>query len=270
MERNKIYHGNCLDYFDQIEPESIDLVFTDPPYIKALTDLYTDWNGRNMDFEVYGELYNRILKDNGQVAIFADFETAVAITNCFQRYFKFKFYWIWQKPLGQPVNKSQPILNTEMILVFAKKETKTKDLTFNWQSITTKGLPYKKDSNGGNATRKNAPAYITDNQTGARYPKQVLNYPAKCNMTADERQQHPTQKPEGLCGTVIKALSNKNDVILDTFAGSGSIPAAAYKLDRQFIGIEKEKKYYEMAKKRIDMENLSLFRDKSRILEKVS
>lgn len=251
IELNKIHLGNNIDLLPEIEDKSVDLICSDPPYIHCLADLYKSWNSRNMDWEFYSEQFDRILKDNGQIATFSDFQTAVAITNGLQKYFRFRFYWIWIKSNGQPVNSKQPISNVEMIHVWGKKEAKTKDLAFN--PIFSKGLPYTKKHRAGNKTRKQEKDYITESN-GDRFPSQTLYYPSKDNLPQIERTSYPTQKPLGLCGYIIKTLSNNGgDLILDPFSGSGSIPIAASKLKCDFIGIEKDVGYWRNSVKRLEV-----------------
>ncbi|MCF7740961.1 MAG: site-specific DNA-methyltransferase [Candidatus Marinimicrobia bacterium] len=264
MTENKLIKGNCLDYLPEIEKNSIDFIFTDPPYIKALADLYQEWHEQNHDFKVYGDIFSKILKANGQVAIFCDFKTSVAIAKGFQDYFKFRYYYIWQKSNGQPVNKYMPRKNTELILIFKPKKALTSDLTYN--PIFSKGKPYVKKHKAGNKTRNSDKSYITKNN-GKRYPNQILKYPSKDCMKFNERTDHPTQKPLGLCKYIIKTLSNPGDLILDPFTGSGSLPLAALKLNRQFIAIEKNPKYYKIAKSRITVENnkQSIFNNKPKL-----
>ncbi|MHA1877169.1 MAG: DNA methyltransferase, partial [Promethearchaeota archaeon] len=173
---NKITLANCIDVLPQIEGKSIDFIFTDPPYITALADLYKSWNSRNMDWLFYAEQFDRILKDNGQIATFSDFPTAVAISNAFQKYFRFRFYWTWIKSNGQPVNSKQPRSNVELISVWAKKKGLTRDLTYN--PIMKRGLCYIKRHRAGNKTRKQEKDYITESN-GDRFPSQTLYYPSK-------------------------------------------------------------------------------------------
>ena len=251
MTENKLIKGNCLDYLPEIEKNSIDFIFTDPPYIKALADLYKSWHETNHDWEVYGDMFSKILSPTGQIAIFGDLPTTTAITNGFSDYFDFRYYYIWQKSNGQPISKYQPISNTEIITIWKHKGAKTGDLAYN--PIYKKGAPYTKKHRAGNITRKSDKTYTTRNE-GKRYPTQILKHPSKDCMQHKERTDHPTQKPLSLCKYIIKTLSNPGDTILDPFTGSGSIPLAASELDRQFIAIEKNHKYYKIAKGRLETE----------------
>ena len=249
---NKIHPADAFDLLPSIPAGSVDLIFTDPPFVTALAGLYQSWNLSNHDFEVLGDQFNRILKPTGQIAIFADYLTGLAIGNAFQKYFAFRFYFLWIKSHGQPIGKKQPISNTEMILVWKHKKAKTSDLIFNAQREP--GKAYRKVHKAGNLTRKKYNGYLTENTTGDRFPTQCLYYPAKDNLPELERTDHPTQKPLALCGYIIKSLSNPGDLVLDPFTGSGSIPVACHRLDRRFIGIERDPIYYDIARNRIDYE----------------
>ena len=254
IELNTIHVGNCFDLLPQIEAKSIDLAFTDPPYKKSLAELYK-WNN-DLNFHVLSWYFNKVLTDNGQICIFADFLTSVEVHTAFQNYFRFRFFWIWNKPLGQPVGsgKKQPNSDCELLLVFCKKKARRMDLTFNYQDISTPGEPYKKEMRHQNKTRKKHSSYFTINESGDRYPKQVLQFPSKCNLPSRERTSHPCQKPIALCEYVIKALTNENNLVLDCFSGSGSIPVSAFRMRRSFIGIEKKTEYCRESVKRLENE----------------
>ena len=239
---DKITLGDSIEILPDIDSNLVDLVLTDPPYLTALSDLYQTWKFRNHDFEFYAEQFNRILKPNGQIAMFCDYLTSMAIGNAFQKYFKFRFFYVWIKSNGQPINKKQPRSNVELISVWAKKKAKTKDLVFN--PIFEKGLPYVKKHKAGNKTRKQEKDYTTVNTTGDRYPSQTLYYPSKDNLPQAERTDHPTQKPVKLVGYLIRTLSTEGDLILDPFSGSGTTAIACHRLKRKFICIEKDPDFY--------------------------
>lgn len=250
MTENQIYLADCFELMPQLQAESADLIFTDPPYQTALADLY-DWR---IDWVKLADQFDRILKPSGQIAVFSDWPTAITISAAFGQKFRFRFYWIWQKLTGQPVNfKKGPIRETEFILVFSKRDSRLKDLTFNYQEIATLGEPYQRKYDRQNLTRKKLKSFITVNE-GWRYPREVLTFPTKCNFPEAERTAHPTQKPLGLCEYVIKALTNPGDLVLDPFAGSGTIPIAAYRLGRRFIGVERDPEYFKIAKRRLSVE----------------
>ena len=253
---DKITLGNNVDILQEIESKTVDQIITDFPYITALRDLYKSWNFKNHDFEFYSEQFNRILKDTGNFVTFADLQTAVAIFNGFHKHFTFRYYYVWIKSNGQPCNKFMPRLNTELILVFKKKNCKTSDLTFN--PIFEKGLPYIKKHKAGNKTRKQEKDYTTVNTTGDRYPSQTLYYPSKDNLPESERTGHPTQKAVNLIGYLIRTLSNEGNLILDPFSGSGSVAIACHRLKRNFIAIEQDPEYYIESLGRLERERCQM------------
>jgi site-specific DNA-methyltransferase (adenine-specific) len=251
MKINKIHPGNCFELLADMKPNSVDLCIIDPPWVTALADLYTTWNLQNHDFEVLADELSHVLQQNGQIAVFCDYPTALAIGNAFQKHFRFRYYWAWIKSNGQPISKQQPISNVELILVWALKQSLTKNLTFNPQMEP--GKPYRKTHQAGNSTRKKEKSYLTVNN-GERFPKQTLYYPSKDNLPRHEKTRHPTQKSAGLIGYIIKTLSNPDGLILDPFSGSGSTAIACLRTNRNFICIEKDLDYYQASQTRLDRE----------------
>ncbi|MFH1212884.1 MAG: site-specific DNA-methyltransferase [Candidatus Neomarinimicrobiota bacterium] len=248
---NQIHLADCFDLLPEIESASVDLIFTDPPYISALNDL-NDWND-GLDWNQLAIEFDRVLKPAGQLALLCDWTTGQMMTTALRDRFKFRFIWIWQKPCGQPINKKMPLAEVELIAVYSKKKSRLKDLTFNWRDIADRGEPYRRTFNRQNNTRKTIKPYVSES-TGIRYPRQILNFPSKCNLPESERTDHPTQKPLGLCGYVLKALSNPGDLVCDPFSGSGTSAIACHKLGRNFICIERDLKYYVKSVERLKNE----------------
>jgi len=255
---DKITLGNNIDLLPKMKSNSIDLILTDPPYLHSLSELSPALNGKLIDWNNLSEHFNRTLKDTtGQIAIFCDYPTSLAIGNAFQKYFKFRYFYTWIKSNGQPVNKKQPRSNVELITVWKKKNTLTRDLTFN--PVYRPGEPYRKFHKGGNITRKESKGYETINETGNRWPDQTLFYPNKSNMLKAERSQlHPAQKPISLIGYLIRTLSMENNLILDPFSGSGSTAIACHRLKRRFIAIEKDPEYYIESLGRLERERCQI------------
>jgi site-specific DNA-methyltransferase (adenine-specific) len=250
---NEIHFADCFDLLPEIEPASADLICTDPPFVTALAGLYQSWNLSNHDFEVLADQFARILRPSGQIAIFSDYQTSLAIGNAFQKYFAFRFYFVWIKSHGQPVGKKQPISNTEMILVWKHKKAKTSGLVFNPQYQP--GAAYRKFYKGGNPTRKKHSDYLTENLNGDRFPIQTLYYPSKDNLPESERLPgFPCQKSIGLIGYLINSLSNPSDLICDPFSGSGTTAIACHRLGRKFICIERDPVFFAESVERLKNE----------------
>jgi len=256
---NQITHGDCFDLLPSIPACSIELVLTDPPYQQSLRDIHGDWN-TGLDWNRLSEQFDRVLKPSGQLAMFCDWTTGQTITAALMDRFKFRFIWIWQKPCAQPINKKMPLAEVELIAVYSKRKSRLKDLTFNWKEIAERGEPYRREFNRQNNTRKPIRPYVSKSN-GIRYPRQILNFPSKCNLPESERTDHPCQKPIGLVGYVVRALSNPGDLVLDPFSGSGSTAIACHRLNRRFIAFERDPKYYADSVERLknEMAQVNLF-----------
>lgn len=248
-----LYHGDFFSLAGALEPGSVDLVLTDPPY-GSLSQVQP-WD-QPVNFARLGRALARLLKPAGQIAIFADFATAVDIYTAFEGCgFEFRFPFIWEKYPGQPVNLSRPISDVELILVFKRQGAKVGNLVFNADQVKASGAPYRKTSfTKVNPTRQGEKATLFENTDGGRHPRMVLRYPAKPSMKAEERTNHPCQKPVDLLGYLIRLLSNEGDVVLDPFTGSASTLVACHRLKRRGIGFELAPEYFDMAKTRLEQE----------------
>jgi site-specific DNA-methyltransferase (adenine-specific) len=154
----------------------------------------------------------------------------------------FRYEWIWEKPQGtNPMNaKVMPLKSHENILVFYRTKP-----TYNpqmWYSTPYSGFSSETSKIGevyGKAQSKHR-----DNPDGSRYPKTILKF-------KQEKGLHPTQKPVELMEYLIKTYTNEGDTVLDNTMGSGSTGVAAVRCKRNFIGIEMDSEYYQVAEKRI-------------------
>lgn len=232
---NKIIHGDCLEVIPEIPDKSVDMILADLPYGTTACK----WDSI-IPFEPLWEQYERIIKDNGVIALFANepFTSALILSNVKM----FKYKWIWEKPQGiNPLMaKRQPLNNFEEIVIFYKKQP-----TYNPQF--EEGKPY-------HIIRDKKPRFVEwegqkykkteTKNNGKRYPKRILKF-------NQERGLHPTQKPVALLEYLIETYTNKGEIVLDNVIGSGSTAIAAINTGRFFIGIEKEKEYVDIANKRI-------------------
>ena len=245
LEVNKIYNGDCLELMKDIPDKSIDMILCDLPYGTTACKWDTI-----IPFDKLWEQYERIIKENGAIVLTAaqPFTSALVMSNIKT----FKYDWCWKKPRGTGhLNaKKQPLRDKEDILIFYKSQP-----TYHPQ--LTKGTPYSalkggknsKMSEKGNTTYgkfMNGCEYRNDND-GFRYPKQVIEF-----GVVERGTVHPTQKPVALFEYLIKTYTNENDLVLDNCIGSGTTAIAALNTGRFFIGIEKDKQYFDIANKRIE------------------
>ena len=227
-----LFQGDCLDIMPLIPDKSVQLILADLPYGTTACK----WDSI-LDLNLLWKQYKRIIKDNGAIVLTASqpFTTKLISSN----YEMFRYEWIWEKTLFSnfALVKKQPAKLHENILVFYKKQP-----IYNPQM--QEGKPYT------DKPRKRTMGIIDDaigmkkaiENKGERYPSSVQKYSNGNNGT-----KHPTQKPLELMKYLIKTYSNENDMVLDNTMGSGTTCLAAKKLNRKFIGIEKEPKYYEIA-----------------------
>ena len=153
-----------------------------------------------------------------------------------------KYEWIWVKSSGTGhLNaKKMPLKNHENILVFYKKLP-----TYNPQM--TKGTPYTQKS-GRASSNYNPQERVTTVNEGYRYPLSVQNF-------NKENGLHPTQKPVALFEYLIKTYTNEGETVMDNCMGSGTTAIACMNTNRNFIGFELDKKYFELANDRIEKHN---------------
>lgn len=239
MKTVKLYYDDCLKIMETIPTASIDLILCDLPYGTT----QNEWD-TIIPFDLLWEQYMRISK--GAIVLFAAQPFTSLLISSNLKYFKYDWVWEKTKATGHLNAKKQPLRNKEDILVFYKKQP-----TYNPQM--SKGEPYKnktgKDINGSSSMTASYGKYTNkrNENTGFRYPKQILKF-----NTVQRNTLHPTEKPVPLLEYLIKTYTNKGDVVLDNCMGSGSTGEAAINLDRQFIGIEQELKFFTKALIRID------------------
>lgn len=230
--------GDCLKLMKDIPDGSIDMILCDLPYSsKKRKTTWNDWDCE-IDLEELWEQYNRIIKDNGAVVLFgSDLFSAELIMSNYKNY---KYKWIWQKEMGTGFlnAKRMPLRNFEEILVFYKQQpTYNPQMREGTAYITTKG---SKSENYCSTDK-----IVTTVNEGERYPLTILSFKR-------DKGLHPTQKPVALLEYLIKTYTNEGETVLDNCIGSGSTGVACLNTNRNFIGIELDEKYYEIAKNRIE------------------
>jgi|TARA_Y100000114_G_scaffold45025_1_gene40692 site-specific DNA-methyltransferase (adenine-specific) len=247
FENIKLFNDDCFNVFQEIKENSIDFILTDPPYGTSACK----WDSIIPLKPMWIEL-QRIIKENKPIILFGSepFSSYLRTSNIDW----FKYDWIWEKQKGSNFlnYKYQPSKNYEIISVFSKGATSFVKNNINcpYNPQMVEGTPYKiKQGKGGDAvvregsrTGKNI---ITKNN-GTRYPNAIQKF------NSDKEKLHPTQKPIALLEYFIKTYTKENDIVLDFTMGSGSTGVACKNVNRRFIGIEKDKKYFKIAKERID------------------
>ena len=244
--KNKIINGDSLKELKKIPRETFDLIFADPPYnlqlkgeltrpdrskVSAVNDKWDQFeNFKKYDEFTYEWLNEckRILKKDGAIWVIGSYHNIFRVGTAIQNL----GFWIlndviWNKNNPMPNFRGTRFTNAHETLIWASKSEKSK-YTFNYQSLK---------------------CLNDDLQMRSNWSLPICNSSER--LKKNGKKIHSTQKPESLLHRILLATSNKNDLILDPFLGSGTSAAVAKKLGRNYFGIEKEKNYFKAAEERL-------------------
>ncbi len=262
--QSKIILGDCQQILEKLEPKSFQAIIADPPYFQVLLD--EDWDNQWQTEEDYldwteswikksGEL----LKDDGLFFIFGQLGKRehlwLHLCSMASRIFQFHDMLIWDRAVGYNERYDSFTPCYEMVLVLRKnKEAKpyfNKDaVRLEYDDETIK--QYLKDKR-----YKDLDARKTHLEKG-KYATNIMRVPS-LKGSSKEKVGHPSQKPIKLIEMLVLSSTREGDKILDPFSGSGTTALVSQNLNRQFIGIEIEQKYVEMAENRLKIEPINLF-----------
>lgn len=241
LQSNQIYLGDCLEKMQEIDDKSVDLILCDLPYGTTACK----WDSI-IPFEFLWLQYKRIIKENCPILLFGSepFSSYLRFSNIKE----YKYDWYWDKKFGGNFvqAKRMPLKSIETISVFSDGKT----MPSYYPLMIDREVPIKQ---GGTKTASAIPV-VNNAETHTKkiydkkYPVTRLDFPKDLGNTV-----HPTQKPIDLLEYLIKTYTQENDLVLDNCFGSGSTLVAAKNLNRQFIGIEKEEKYFNIAKERLNL-----------------
>ncbi len=234
-----LYNGDCIEVLKTLKPNSIDLIFADPPYFlsnggksihsgKVVSVNKGDWDDKSkydnhLTFtKEWLQQSFRVLKDGGSIWISGTAHNIFDVKNYLDEIgFKIINIVVWHKSDPPPLIYKNKFKFSYELIIWAKKDGKH---TFNYDDM-----------------------FAVDDEE----MQDVWTIPA-VQMSEKKFGYHPTQKPEALLERIIKACSNEGDTVLDPFSGSGTTCYIAKKLNRKYIGIEKDKEYFNISKRRID------------------
>ena len=237
MNDIKLIHGDCLEEMKNIPDKSIDMILCDLPYGTTRNKWDTV-----IDLDLLWIEYERIIKDNGAIVLFAQVPFNIILG--YSNLKLLKYEWIWEKEQGTGhLNaKKMPLKSHENIMVFYKKLP-----TYNPQMVGNEVRTVKRSGNKSKTTNYGDFIEIKESTYIGRYPKDIIKF-------NKDKGYHPTQKPVALLEYLIKTYTNEGEIVLDNCMGSGSTGVACKHINRKFIGIELDEKYFEIAKKRIEEE----------------
>jgi site-specific DNA-methyltransferase (adenine-specific) len=241
-----LYNDDCFNVLKTLPDESVDLVLTDPPYGTTAIE----WDSV-LDFDKMWVELERITKPKSNIILFASQPFSSLLITSKLDWFRYELIWNKNKCGSPGLAKKRPQKVHENILIFSKESGCI------YNPIMEKGEPWKRESKNpeGYGTGVNTHKYgfgknkfMGGENKGIRYPKSILH--ASRNFSA-QQTVHPTQKPTNVLNWLIMTYSNEGDVVLDFTMGSGSTGVSAKLTGRKFIGIEKEKEYFDISEKRI-------------------
>lgn len=255
----ELYKGDCLEVMDKLIEQGIkvDAIITDPPYGKTRGR----WDSIiNID-ELFKRL-NKLIKDNGAIVLFGNepFSSNLRIKNI--DIYKYDIKWIKNRATGFANCNYRPMNKYEDILIFSKANAssggKRNGMVYNPQDLIPVGKKKKNVKNRHGLIHKDTNNVGCNNnlESGSEYTQEFTNYPSNVYLCDVEttKNLHPTQKPVALMEYLIKTYTSENELVLDFTMGSGTTGLACKNLNRNFIGIELDDKYFEIAKNRIGVE----------------
>jgi len=227
--RNKVYLGDCLELMPGSPDKSVDMILCDLPYGTTACKWDTV-----IPFEPLWKEYKRVIKDHGAIVLTASqpFTSALVMSNIKM----FRYSLVWDKKIsGNPLlAKYQPLKIHEDICVFSVN-------SHNYYPQMRKGKMRIKGGGKSNLFDME----MSKSRNDDYYPTSIIE------SSNANRGIHPTQKPVALFEYLIKTYTNEGDLVLDNCAGSGTTGVACQNLNRDYILIEKEPKYYDMILKRL-------------------
>lgn len=252
----KLINDDCMNVLPTLADRSINLIVCDLPYDCDKTR--ASWD-KSLDLAALFAEYRRVIKPNGAIILFGNepFSSRLRIPNL--DIYKYDIKWVKNIQTGFTNANYRPMNNYEDILVFsfanASSGGKANPMVYNPQGLIPVNVTRKNRANRlglVTAETNNIGENNTLSQEGSEYVQKFTNYPKNVVYFEVERERfHPTQKPVALLEYLIKTYSNAGDIVLDNCMGSGSTGLAATKTNREFIGIELDKKYFEIASERI-------------------
>ena len=260
---NKVIQGDCLEVMKKLPDKSIDMILCDLPYGATACKWDTI-----IPFKPLWEQYKRIIKDNGAIVLTASqpFTSALVMSN--PDMFRESIVWLKNKS-GSGLQADQKHIKVhEDILIFSLNGSYTfnpQKTSIDKKEFLTQRKTFNEVEVGNTIYSKMTKKQTADN--GTRNPISIVSYKVPHNPSISKKydrmnndiREHPTQKPIELFAYLIKTYTNKGDLVLDNVAGSGTTGVACKMLGRNYILIEKEKEYCDIAEQRIKAISNPLF-----------
>ena len=239
-----LFNADCMDILPLIPDKSVQLILADLPYGTTANK----WDSV-LDLNKLWVEYERIITDNGAIILTATQPFTTQLISSNLKLFKYEIIWVKSRPNGHLEAKNKPMRKHENILIFSKGASANgckNRMTYNPRGLV-KVERYNKNSTDTDnyGSIKSRPVGLVTKQEYTNYPTTIWEF------GSEGKTIHPTQKPLSLMKEIIATYSDENDYVLDNTMGVGATCLGAKELNRSFIGIEKEVKYYDLAVGRV-------------------
>lgn len=239
----QLYNGDCLEVMGTIPDKSVDMICCDLPY-----EVTQNKDDIKIPFEPLWKEYERIIKDNGCIALFAQGLFYVDLVNSNRKLFRYDLVWDKVLTSGFLNAKRMPLRQHEQIAIFYKKLPTYNPQFTQGKPLHGKGTSYMdKELKNQNYGQFHQTEDLRKGST-EKYPTSILKFPKPHPSVA----KHRTEKSIECIEYLIKTYTNEGDLVLDNCMGAGSCGIACKRSNRNFIGIELDKNYFNIAKDRIN------------------
>ncbi len=261
-----LYRDDCRDFLSNLKEESVDMIFADPPYnlsnggftchagkmVSVNKGKWDQSKGLDADMNFHFEWINacrRVLKPGGTIWISGTYHS---IYRCGYALELAGYHILndvaWFKPNASPNLSCRFFTASHETLIWARKDKKAKH-TFNYKDMVEWDNNYKKFTKCNIDNKTMHPCEILHEKGKQMRSVWAINTPRPIEKTFGK---HPTQKPEELLRRIVAASTNKGDLVIDPFTGSSTTGLIAYLFGRKFMGIDNDKIYLDLSKKRFD------------------
>jgi site-specific DNA-methyltransferase (adenine-specific) len=250
----KLWQGDCIELMKDIPDKSVDMILCDLPYGTTACK----WD-KEIPAEKLWQHYNRIISNTGSILLFASglFEPRVMLSNI--KDYKYKWVWVKNNSTNFVHAKNRPMTKHESILVFSKapmghiSQLGDKRMTYNPQGL----IPCQKTIKQGNGRFGTVAGERKSHlKSEESFVRKLTNFPTDVITNIPDlppnKKLHTNEKPVALLEYLVKTYTNEGNTVLDNCMGSGSTGVACVNTGRNFIGIELDNNYFEIAKQRIE------------------
>ena len=234
-----LFLGDAFDVLPKLDTQS-DAIISDPPY--GLTDC--DWDDA-IPLDKFWAMVESRMKPSANVVLFGCGKFSVALVNSKPKWYRYDLIWQKNKKCGFLNAGLMPMRSHEQVLVFGQPGF-LRETTYNAQKVSGGRAGVKTTNHRSNIY--GFKGNYVHHHDGTQHPGSILHF----KHDRDNAAKHPTRKPLALMEFLIRSYTNENDIVVDLFCGSGTTGVAAINAGRRFIGIEREKKYFDIAVQRVE------------------